>query len=157
SISGVPSWLTASTTSGTVSTSPSSVNFTVNTAAKGLAPGTYSATITFTNTTNNLGTQTRVATLTVGSPGSGGGSPPPRALVRGLGSDVNPCSFAAPCRSSQAAHDRSAAGGEIDVLDPAGYGALVIRKAISIQGHGYGGISADDGTGVTINAGASDK
>jgi len=43
------------------------------------------------------------------------------------------------------------------VLDPAGYGALNITKAISIQGHGFAGISAASGNAITINAGAGDN
>ena len=44
------------------------------------------------------------------------------------------------------------------MLDPAGYGAVTITKAISIQGHGYSGISVASGaTGITINAGFGDK
>jgi hypothetical protein len=80
-----------------------------------------------------------------------------RVFVAAQGSDSNPCTFAAPCRTFQHAHDVVAANGEIDVLDPAGYGALTITKAISIQGHGFSGISAPSGNGITINAGASDK
>ena len=80
-----------------------------------------------------------------------------RVFVAAQGSDANPCSFAAPCRSFQRAHDTVAAGGEIDVLDPAGYGSVIITKAISIQGHGFGGIAVTGGsTGITINAGTSD-
>jgi hypothetical protein len=80
-----------------------------------------------------------------------------RVFVAAQGSDANPCTFAAPCRTFQHAHDTVAAGGEIDVLDPAGYGALTISKAISIQGHGFSGISvASGGTGITIAAGSSD-
>src|ERR1700686_5098439 len=51
-----------------------------------------------------------------------------RVFVSATGSDGNPCTFASPCRSFQHAHDVVAAGGEIDVLDPAGYGALTINK-----------------------------
>jgi hypothetical protein len=81
-----------------------------------------------------------------------------RVFVSATGSDGNPCTFALPCRSFQHAHDVAAAGGEIDVLDPAGYGALTIAKAISIQGHGYSGISvASGGTGITINGAATDE
>src|SRR5215472_4698311 len=80
-----------------------------------------------------------------------------RVFVSAAGSDGNPCSFASPCRSFQHAHDIVAAHGEIDVLDPAGYGALTITKAISIQGHGFSGISAASGDAIDINAGASDK
>jgi hypothetical protein len=67
SISGVPSWLTASATSGTATPTGATVTFTVNANANALAPGAYGpATITFTNTTNGQGTTTRVATLGIG-------------------------------------------------------------------------------------------
>jgi hypothetical protein len=80
-----------------------------------------------------------------------------RVFVAAQGADSNPCTFAAPCRTFQHAHDVVAAGSEIDVLDPAGYGALTISKAISIQGHGFSGISVtSNGTGITINAGPTD-
>jgi hypothetical protein len=65
---GVPSWLSVSATSGTTTTSPTNVTFTLNGAANSLSPGTYAATINFTNTTNGQGHATRVATLTVASP-----------------------------------------------------------------------------------------
>src|SRR6516162_4145543 len=64
-----------------------------------------------------------------------------RVFVSATGSDGNPCTFAAPCRSFQHAHDVTSANGEIDVIDPAGYGPLTISKSISIQGHGFSGIS----------------
>jgi hypothetical protein len=69
SISGVPNWLTPSSTSGTASTSGTVVTFTVNTSADSLAPGTYGpSTITFTNSDTGQGTQPRTATLTVNPP-----------------------------------------------------------------------------------------
>jgi hypothetical protein len=81
-----------------------------------------------------------------------------RVFVGATGSDSNPCTFASPCRSFQHAHDVAAANGEIDVLDPAGYGPLTITKAISIQGHGYSGITvASGGTAITINAPSTAK
>jgi hypothetical protein len=80
-----------------------------------------------------------------------------RVFVAAQGSDANPCSFALPCRTFQHAHDTVAAGGEIDVLDPAGYGALTINKSISIQGHGFSGITAPAGNAISISAGATDK
>src|SRR5262245_47338727 len=80
-----------------------------------------------------------------------------RVFVAAQGSDANPCSFALPCRTFQRAHDTVAAGGEIDVLDPAGYGALAINKAISIEGHGFAGITVTSGNAISIiNAGAGD-
>jgi hypothetical protein len=69
SISGVPNWLTPSSTSGNVSSPGTTVSFTVNANANSLAPGTYGpTTITFTNTNTGQGTQTRTATLTVNPP-----------------------------------------------------------------------------------------
>src|SRR5262245_62480867 len=78
---------------------------------------------------------------------------PVRVFVAAQGSDANPCTFAQPCRTFQHAHDVVAAGGEIDVLDPAGYGALTIGKAISIQGHGFAGIAVTGFAGIAVNAG----
>jgi hypothetical protein len=65
SISGVPGWLTASSTSGTVSTTATTVTFTINSSANILSPATYNAIITFTDTTNNDTIQTTTAALTV--------------------------------------------------------------------------------------------
>ena len=82
-----------------------------------------------------------------------------RAWVSGHGTDAAGCGTpAAPCRSLQYAHDNIvAAGGEIDILDPAGYGAVSITKSISIVNDGVGtaGVQAATGAAVTINAGAS--
>src|SRR5262245_53433060 len=82
---------------------------------------------------------------------------PTRVFVAAQGSDSNACTFAAPCRTFQRAHNVVAANGEIDVLDPAGYGVLIITKSISVQGHGFAGISVTSGnTGITVSAGAAD-
>jgi hypothetical protein len=77
-----------------------------------------------------------------------------RVFVSATGSDGNPCTFALPCRSFQHAHDIVAFAGEIDVLDPAGYGALTISKSISIQGHAFAGLAVASGNGITINTSA---
>jgi hypothetical protein len=60
-----PSWLTASPESGTVTTTPKTVDFTINASARSLQPDTYVNSISFYNTTNNQGNTTRVATLVV--------------------------------------------------------------------------------------------
>jgi len=60
-----PSWLTASSTSGTVTTSARTITFTVNSRARSLGPSTYTDNIAFNNTTNGQGNTTRVATLIV--------------------------------------------------------------------------------------------
>jgi hypothetical protein len=64
-----------------------------------------------------------------------------RVFVSGLGLDTNPCTDTQPCRTFQVAYNAAPANGEIDVLDPAGYGPLTIGHGISIQAHGFGGIT----------------
>jgi hypothetical protein len=82
-----------------------------------------------------------------------------RAWVSGHGTDSAGCGApTAPCRSLQYTHDHVvAAGGEIDILDPAGYGALNITKAISVINDGVGtaGVQATSGNAITINAASS--
>ncbi|SRR5579883_213554 len=83
-----------------------------------------------------------------------------RAWVSGHGSDAAGCGApTSPCRTFQYVHDNViAAGGEIDVLDPAGYGPVTISKALSIVNDGVGaaGVQAVSGDAIVINAGASD-
>ena len=84
-----------------------------------------------------------------------------RAWVSGLGTDAPSCGgVTTPCRTPQYAHDNIvAAGGEIDIHDPAGYGAITITKAISIVNDGVGTagmLAPAAGNAITINAGASD-
>jgi hypothetical protein len=64
-ISGYPTWLTVSPTSGFATNVPTTVTFTVSPNAKALASGTYLSTISFTNTLNGRGTQARSATIQV--------------------------------------------------------------------------------------------
>jgi hypothetical protein len=75
------------------------------------------------------------------------------------GNDGNDCNRLTPCRSFQAAHDKTLPAGEITVLDPGGYGAVTITKAISIINDGVGEAGAlvsGGAIGVTVAAGASD-
>jgi Periplasmic copper-binding protein (NosD) len=65
-----------------------------------------------------------------------------RVFVSGLGLDTNPCTVNQPCRTFQQAYNTVPANGEIEVLDPAGYGTLTITHGISIQGHGWASISS---------------
>jgi hypothetical protein len=57
-----------------------------------------------------------------------------RTWVSGVGDDVNPCSRTAPCKTFAGAISKTAEGGEIDALDPAGYGTVTIVKAMTIDG-----------------------
>ena len=82
-----------------------------------------------------------------------------RSFVSSYGSDSNDCSRQAPCRSFATAITKTVAGGEINTLDPGGYGAVTITKAISIvSGLGEAGVLVPaGGTGITISAGATDR
>jgi hypothetical protein len=81
-----------------------------------------------------------------------------RTWVSGVGDDANPCSRTAPCKTFPGAISKTAAGGEISVLDPGGFGAITITKSISIDGtySGQGSILAAGVTGVIVNAGPND-
>lgn len=80
-----------------------------------------------------------------------------RTWVSGVGDDANPCSRTAPCKTFAGAISKTAAGGEISVLDPAGFGAVTITKAITINGEGtLAGILSATTNGIIINAGAND-
>jgi hypothetical protein len=59
-----------------------------------------------------------------------------RTWVSGVGDDANPCSRTAPCKTFAGAISKTADGGEIDVLDPGGFGALTITKSITLDGGG---------------------
>src|SRR3989454_8955497 len=76
-----------------------------------------------------------------------------RTWVSGVGDDVNPCSRTAPCKTFAGAISKTADCGEIDALDPGGFGAVTITKAITIDGTGtMASILASGTTGVIINA-----
>jgi hypothetical protein len=75
-----------------------------------------------------------------------------RTWVSGVGDDVNPCSRTAPCKTFAGAISKTAAGGEISVLDPGGFGAVTITKSITIDGTGQVGSVLNTVTnGVIIN------
>lgn len=73
-----------------------------------------------------------------------------RTWVSGVGDDANPCSRTAPCKTFAGAISKTATGGEINVLDPGGFGGVTITKAITISSVGFeaGVIS----TGIVVNA-----
>ncbi len=80
-----------------------------------------------------------------------------RTWVSGVGDDANPCSRTAPCKTFAGAISKTAAGGEIDAIDPGGFGALTITHAITIDGNGtFASILASGTTGIVVNAGPTD-
>jgi hypothetical protein len=83
-----------------------------------------------------------------------------RTFVSGHGSDSNPCTLTAPCRSFAQAITQTNAGGEITILDPAGYGPVTITKAMSIVNDGVGeaGVTTTTASdGITVAAGVNDE
>jgi len=76
----------------------------------------------------------------------------PRTWVSGVGDDLNPCSRTAPCKTFAGALSKTFINGEIDCLDPGGFGAVTIAKSISIDCSGtFGSILASGAQGVTVN------
>jgi len=79
-----------------------------------------------------------------------------RTWVSGVGDDVNPCSRTAPCKTFAGAISKTAAGGEIDALDPGGYGAVTITKSITLDGTGTQASILSSGTnGINVNDSAT--
>jgi len=78
-----------------------------------------------------------------------------RTWVSGVGDDANPCSRTAPCKTFAGAISKTAKDGEIDCLDPGGFGTVTITKSITIDGTHGGGfgsiLSAGASAGVIIN------
>ncbi|MEA3002033.1 MAG: hypothetical protein QOH81_821 [Sphingomonadales bacterium] len=79
-----------------------------------------------------------------------------RTWVSGVGDDVNPCSRTAPCKTFAGAISKTAAGGEINCLDPGGFGAVTITKAMTIDCHYTEGGNLAGGNGIVVNALSTD-
>jgi hypothetical protein len=81
-----------------------------------------------------------------------------RTWISGVGDDANPCSRTAPCKTFAGAISKTTAGGEIDVLDPGGFGALTITKAITLDGGGgqVASILVAGSNGINVSAAATD-
>jgi hypothetical protein len=75
-----------------------------------------------------------------------------RTWVSGVGDDSFACSRTAPCKTFSGAISKTAAGGEINCLDPGGFGTLTITKSITIDCHDVmGHVLAAGVPGITIN------
>ena len=76
-----------------------------------------------------------------------------RTWVSGVGDDANPGSRTAPCKTLAGAISKTATGGEINILDPGGFGAVTITKSITIDGGGIiGSILSSATNGIIVNA-----
>jgi hypothetical protein len=94
-----------------------------------------------------------MVSLLLGSPAAAQAT---RTWVSGVGDDANPCSRTAPCKTFAGAISKTAAGGEINCLDPAGFGAVTITKAMTISCPYTEGGGLAGGNAIVVNAGASD-
>lgn len=81
-----------------------------------------------------------------------------RTWVSGVGDDANPCSRTAPCKTFAGAISKTAAAGEINVLDPGGFGAVTITKSITIRSdHIEAGVLVSGTNGIVVAAGPTDR
>jgi hypothetical protein len=98
------------------------------------------------------------AALSVGyaAPAAAQAAPATRTWVSGLGDDENPCTRTAPCQTFQAALAATMAGGEIDCLDPGGFGAVTIDKSVTIYcPFTDGGVVVSGTDAIVINDGGA--
>ncbi|HEX8736896.1 MAG TPA: right-handed parallel beta-helix repeat-containing protein [Pyrinomonadaceae bacterium] len=81
-----------------------------------------------------------------------------RTWVSGVGDDVNPCSRTAPCKTFGGTISKTAANGEMNALDPGGFGTINITKSMTVDGvnPGMASILAAGTTGVIVNALSTD-
>lgn len=80
-----------------------------------------------------------------------------RTWVSGVGDDANPCSRTAPCKTFAGAISKTASQGEINVIDPGGFGAVTITKAITIRSdHVEAGVLVSGTNGIVVSAGPTD-
>src|SRR5215470_2913793 len=77
-----------------------------------------------------------------------------RTWVSGVGDDANPCSRTAPCKTFAGAITKTATNGEINVLDPGGFGAVTITKPITISSDGpTAGVLVSGTNGIVVSLG----
>ncbi|MBV9221557.1 MAG: right-handed parallel beta-helix repeat-containing protein [Methylobacteriaceae bacterium] len=75
-----------------------------------------------------------------------------RTWVSGVGDDANPCSRTAPCKTFAGAISKTATFGEIDCLDPGGFGAITITKSITLDCTGtFGSVLVSGTNGIVVS------
>lgn len=80
-----------------------------------------------------------------------------RTWVSGVGDDANPCSRTAPCKTFAGAFSKTAAGGEINCIDPGSFGTVTITKSMTISCEDVQASVFNSGVnGIIVNAGAND-
>ena len=75
-----------------------------------------------------------------------------RTFVSGVGDDANPCLRTSPCKTFAGAMSKTAINGEINCLDPGGFGAVTITKSLTIDCREVFGSVLSSGTnGIVIS------
>ena len=75
-----------------------------------------------------------------------------RTWVSATGNDDNPCTVTAPCKTFALAYSRTATGGEINCLDPGGFGTLGIARSMTIDYlNTQGAILANNVNGISVH------
>jgi len=80
-----------------------------------------------------------------------------RTWVSGVGDDANPCSRTAPCKTFAGAISKTAGGGEINVLDPGGFGGVTITKSMTIRSTFEAGVLVSGTNAIVIAATGADN
>jgi len=80
-----------------------------------------------------------------------------RTWVSGVGDDANPCSRTAPCKTFPGAISKTATGGEINCLDPGGFGGVTITKSIQIICLVEAGVLVSGTNAIVVNAPANSE
>ena len=74
-----------------------------------------------------------------------------RTWVSGVGAAAHPCSRTAPCKTFAGAISKTATNGEINCLDPGGFGTLTITKSVTVKCQGVlAGVAASGVPGFTV-------
>jgi hypothetical protein len=80
-----------------------------------------------------------------------------RTWVSGVGDDANPCSRTAPCKTFAGAISKTAPAGEINCLDPGGFGAVTVTKSMTISCEaGTAGVLVAGTNGIVFAGGVND-
>jgi hypothetical protein len=80
-----------------------------------------------------------------------------RTWVSGTGDDANPCSRTAPCKTFAGAISKTAGGGEINCIDPGGFGALTVTKSMTLNCENtLSGVLVSSTNGIIFNAQPTD-
>ena len=96
------------------------------------------------------------ATLALALPANAAGTLT-RTFVSSSGVDTNPCTIAQPCATFARAYTQTVSSGIIAALDPGKYGASTIGTPITVNGNGWGAITAlASSDGITVNANTTD-